>query len=82
MTRYIILACVGGLFAFLLSFYWKASAAANVAVRPELAKVDFWTALLAGHAGDWLWYLFPDAMTVVSVVIGVIIGVLVALWID
>ena len=58
-----------------LSFWGIMEANANVAVRPELATVDWWTAVLAGHGFDWLWYHFPVVMTIVVIVIAEIVAV-------
>ena len=81
MKSFIVVPGLGAIAGFLLSLYWRASSVANLIVRPELGRVDFWTALLAGHGGDWLWYFFPDAMTVIAIIIGVFAGLLVAFWI-
>jgi hypothetical protein len=52
------------------SFYGEIAARANVAVRPELAKVDWITALLAGHINDWLFYNYPNQIRIISPIIG------------
>jgi len=62
-----------------LSFISRASAKSAVEVRPELGNVDFLTALLTQHGGDWLFYNFPNVMTVVIAVFAGLIS-LVAWW--
>jgi hypothetical protein len=63
-------AVLGGGIGYLSSLYGEAVARANIAVRPELAKVDWITAFLAGHIGDWLYYHYPNEMRIVGTVAG------------
>lgn len=67
---------VGGLFS--VTGYYGAQSA--VAVRPELAEVNFVTAFLTNHGGDWLWYHYPVSMAAVTVLIVVLTANVIA-WI-
>jgi|YelNatPaOPRAMG01_1025707.scaffolds.fasta_scaffold408024_1 hypothetical protein len=58
------------------SLYREIAARANVAVRPELAKVDWMTALLSDHFEDWLFYHFPNEMKIIYAAIGCVAGYL------
>ena len=55
----IIGAGIGSLIGVAVGFWGWASSSANIIVRPELANVDWWTALLANHFSDWLFYHNP-----------------------
>jgi hypothetical protein len=67
---------LGSLVAYGYSIYSKLSALANVKVRPELANVNWWEALLAHHFNDWLWYHYGDSLTLPTVATGGAIGLL------
>jgi len=57
---------VGGFLALLtLPINWisRRGAEAAVKVRPMLAEVDWFDALLAGHYGDWMYYHNPVLMS-------------------
>lgn len=68
--KYVASTVIGGALGYLGGLYGEVSSRANVAVRPELANVDFITALLAGHETDWLFYHSPNEMKVVTTVVG------------
>jgi hypothetical protein len=74
--KYIIAVVVGIVVGYLFSLYGKISAIADIKVRPELANVDFWTALLADHPQAYLFYHYPDIMTVASIAFGMVAAVL------
>lgn len=65
---------VGAFIGAGISKYSEMAAKAAVEVRPELANVDFWTATLAGHSGDWLFYHQPVVGTVFYVALFGLIG--------
>jgi len=62
-----------------LSFIPRSSAKSAVEVRPELANVDLVTATLTQHGGDWLFYNFPNPMTLIMAVVAGVIS-LVGWW--
>jgi hypothetical protein len=62
---------VGGV----ISLWSRRAAQAAVEVRPSLADVGWWDALLADHLTDWLYFHHPTTMTFVSVVITAIVFV-------
>lgn len=68
---------VGITVGYLGSFYGRYTAQAAVKVRPNLADVGFVQAALTNHGTDWLFYHYPIAMTVVTMVFlaGVAAGV-------
>ena len=80
MKRAIILALIGGLVGYAVGLYDIIVAKANFVVRPELAQVDFWTALFANHGLDWLVYYNQTLSVLVTAIIGAIIGFIIALW--
>jgi len=65
-------AVLGAGMGYLTSLYEEAVARANIAVTPELAKVDWKTALYAGHFWPWLHYHYPNEMKIVYIVAGCI----------
>jgi hypothetical protein len=67
---------LGGLLAYGYLTYCRLSALANVKVRPELANVNWWEALLANHLHDWLWYHYGDSLTLPVVTTRGAIGLL------
>ena len=71
MLKTMISGAIGGVLGWGLSKYLQWVAADNYAVRPELAKVDFWTAWGAGHGGDWIWHTYPGSMTIITIVLSV-----------
>jgi hypothetical protein len=73
IASYIAAGGVGSLAGYIYSLYERTSAAANVKVRPELANVSWWEALLANHLNDWLWYHYEIELTIVSVITGAFI---------
>lgn len=59
-----------------VSSLWSRSAAqAAVDVRPSLADVGWWDALLADHLTDWLYFQHPMAMSVFTVVFTAVVFV-------
>ena len=54
-----LLALISVAMGYVNAWWGSVSAQANVAIRPELAKVDWFTALLASHFEDWWFYHNP-----------------------
>lgn len=75
MTRFSGLGFLPPVFGVLLALFQVRAAQDAVAVRPRLAEVDYLTALFASHGGDWLFYHFPVASSVVTVVVFGFLGV-------
>ena len=73
IASYIAAGGVGSLAGYIYSLYERTSAAANVKVRPELANVSWWEALLANHLNDWLWYHYGNELTISSIITGAFI---------
>jgi len=60
---------IGASIAYGLTLWSRRAAQAAVNVRPALADVGPVDAFFSGHLGDWLFYHYPTAMTVVTVVL-------------
>ena len=60
------------------SLWSRRAAQAAVDVRPSLADVGWWDALLADHLTDWLYFQYPTVMAFVSIVITAIVCVVAA----
>lgn len=57
----------GAVVGLLVGWYGRAQAHAAVAVRPNLADVDFISAVLTNHGIDWLFYHYSMVLIVVLV---------------
>jgi hypothetical protein len=57
-------------------------ARANVKVRPGLAHVEWWEALLAGHLSDWLFYHYPEQMAIVTLIALAAFGFIIGWWLE
>jgi hypothetical protein len=60
-----------------IHFVGKVAASANVKVRPKLANVSWWEALLANHFNDWAWYHYGNELATASVITGATLAVLI-----
>ena len=69
---------LGGTVGLIGSAWSRRAAQAAVDVRPALAEVGFLDALFANHAGDWLYYQYPTAMTIVKVLFVVVLTIVTA----
>jgi len=72
--KYVAAAGGGAIAGYAGGLYFEMAARANVAVRPELTKVDWFTALLAGHLSDWVFYYYPTEATTGCVVAGALVA--------
>ncbi|MEM5879648.1 MAG: hypothetical protein QXU74_04130 [Candidatus Aenigmatarchaeota archaeon] len=68
--KYVVSGSVGAGIGYVYGLWSQFSAKANVAVRPELTKVDWFTALLSGHLQDWAFYHYPTESTLLAAGIG------------
>lgn len=66
---------LGGLSGAIGAWWSRKGAQAAVEVRPSLADVGWWDALLADHLTDWLYFQYPTVMTVFSVVFAAVVFV-------
>jgi len=82
MKERIIFGGMGGCVGYFIATLAKITAYANVHVRPELANVSWWEALLARHFTDWLFFHYSTEMTIVLCIIGLIAGVLFGWWME
>lgn len=73
--KYIAGGSIGGGIGYLSFLYENAVAHANVAIRPEIADVDFITAMLAEHGSDWILYNHPSACAAAFVGVGALVGI-------
>ena len=74
LSHYIMGGGAGALAGGGIAWYGRISAEAAVKVRPELGTVDFWTAFLADHGTDWLFYHNPNEMTALYMTITTLVG--------
>jgi len=66
---------IGGLIGEGINLYGKYSADVNFKVRPELANLQWYEALVSGHFTDWLYKMAPEPTTIASIVILALLGV-------
>jgi len=72
--KYVAAAGGGAILGYAGGLYSETVARANVAVRPELAKVDWFTALFADHLSDWIFYHYPTEATTGCAVAGALVA--------
>lgn len=65
---------IGGVIGYGLSWWSKLQAQAAVQVRPRLAEVGFFDALLTNHGLDWVFYHEPLLGTVFVTALGFLLG--------
>lgn len=71
MKRRLVAGLIGCGIGYAIATYGRLLAEARVKILPRLADVDWWEAMLTGHLGDWLFYHYPEAVTVVLCVVWV-----------
>lgn len=59
----------GAVIGLLGAFYSRYTAKSAVKVRPKLAEVGYIDAMMTNHGHDWLFYHYPNIMTVAIVVL-------------
>lgn len=75
-STYAILGGLGGYAAGSgLALLGRSKSEAAVSVRPELADVGFWQAMLTRHGNDWLFYHHPDASSHAVAAVVTLIGI-------
>lgn len=72
-------AAVGAVIGLASAGYQRLRALSAVRVRPELDDVGFVDAALTEHGADWLFYHYPVAATVATVVLGAALGAVIGL---
>jgi len=82
MKERIIFGVLGGLVGYFIATIAGITARANVHVRPELANVSWWEALLARHFTDWLFFHYSTEMTIALCIVGFVAGMLFGWWIE
>jgi hypothetical protein len=63
----------GAIIGVPMSLYGRYDATAAVKVRPNLAGVGFIEATVPGHGTDWLFYQYPDAMSMFTILFAVVV---------